>query len=411
MKSAVICWRSAPSLLPIGTRTRWKARSAKLNEEQLTSQTFLSFLSLQALSMNNTEDSATKKRQSSPVRQNVRRQHADTQRSMPFLPHCLSNVPCVMDTISVLHMLRPDHRATECRLKNRGWGLHNLLVLMSSNQQAQRQAEPDDHAIAHGANGKRLVINCLLYSGAEQTLFTEDTARALGLVGVAETVTVKVIGGIHCAPTLARRVVGSCPVRRLEAPPSFAESKGTRREAPCPRVNRLNPASTFQYRCHCAQIEDNMEQLLKKFWKLESIGIQHQEKKMTQDLIRLPDNRPLAEHRLQAVERSIQRDPVKRLEYTAVIGEYLRNGWAEEVTSRTNRLIKSGTCHIMECRRWLTTGLNLQADLVRVLLRVRQYRIVVQADIEKMYLQVGLRVEDRVACRFLWRICSQDEPV
>ncbi|KRZ61370.1 hypothetical protein T02_8785 [Trichinella nativa] len=61
-------------------------------------------------------------------------------------------------------------------------------------------------AIAHGANGKRLVINCLLYSGAEQTLFTEDTARALGLVGVAETVTVKVIGGIHCAPTLARRV-------------------------------------------------------------------------------------------------------------------------------------------------------------------------------------------------------------
>ncbi|KRX50263.1 hypothetical protein T05_1646 [Trichinella murrelli] len=42
-------------------------------------------------------------------------------------------------------MLQPKHRATECRLKNRYWGLQHLLVLMSSNQQAQRQAEPDDH--------------------------------------------------------------------------------------------------------------------------------------------------------------------------------------------------------------------------------------------------------------------------
>ncbi|KRY37305.1 hypothetical protein T01_3945 [Trichinella spiralis] len=272
MKSAVICWRSAPScdttlisafrvllpvlikLLPIGTRTRWKARSAKLKEEQLTSQTFLSFLSLQALSMNNTEDSATKKRRSSPVRQNVRRQPR-RHSTIDALPASLS-LKC-----AVCH---GEHHVTNCfkflkqgsekrkktartlylcfrcyglsiELKNRGWGFHHLLVLMSSNQQAQRQAEPDDHvpplkqkqkgkqppvycspthavqpesvkAIAHGANGKRLVINCLLYRGAEQTLVTEDRARALGLVGVAETVIVKGIGGIHCTPTLARRV-------------------------------------------------------------------------------------------------------------------------------------------------------------------------------------------------------------
>ncbi|KRX12430.1 hypothetical protein T07_1185 [Trichinella nelsoni] len=40
-----------------------------------------------------------------------------------------------------------------------------------------------------------------------------------------------------------------------------------------------------------------------------------------------------------------------------------------------------------------------------------QYQIAVQADTEKMYLQVGLRVEDRDAFRFLWRNCVQDSPV
>ncbi|KRY23986.1 hypothetical protein T12_7613 [Trichinella patagoniensis] len=127
------------------------------------------------------------------------------------------------DTISVLHMLQPEHRATECRLKNRGWGLHHLLVLMSSNQQAQRQAEPDDHVpplkqVSHRSK-KGNNLPCIAH---QHTRFSQNpvsnseghctwckweaTARALGLVGEAETVTVKGIGGIHCTPTLARKV-------------------------------------------------------------------------------------------------------------------------------------------------------------------------------------------------------------
>ncbi|KRZ81635.1 hypothetical protein T08_8787 [Trichinella sp. T8] len=58
----------------------------------------------------------------------------------------------------------------------------------------------------------------------------------------------------------------------------------------------------------------------------------------------------------------------------------------------------------------LETGPNLQADLVSILLRFRQYRIAVQADIEKMYLQVGLQAEDRDTCSFLWRDCRSDAP-
>ncbi|KRY05226.1 hypothetical protein T01_11855, partial [Trichinella spiralis] len=76
---------------------------------------------------------------------------------------------------------------------------------------------------------------------------------------------------------------------------------------------------------------------LKKFWELESIGIQQQEDKTTQDApgtVQLPDNYALAERRLRSVERRLRKDPTKQREYSAVIEEYLRNGWAEEVTTQ-----------------------------------------------------------------------------
>ncbi|KRY09343.1 hypothetical protein T12_16119 [Trichinella patagoniensis] len=70
----------------------------------------------------------------------------------------------------------------------------------------------------------------------------------------------------------------------------------------------------------------------------------------------------------------------------------------------------SAKCAGVSLNDHLETGPNLQADLVSILLRFRQHRIAVQADIEKMYLQVGLRAEDRDACRFLWRDCRSDAP-
>ncbi|KRY45624.1 hypothetical protein T03_3781 [Trichinella britovi] len=283
-------------------------------------------------------------------------------------------------------------------------------VLLANTRGSARIRFQTVKAIATSANVKRLVINCLFDSDAEQTLVTEDTAKALGLVGMAESVTVKGIGGIHCTPTLARRVrfrlspvkandhdldveptealthpqfcddIQSVPVRcdnwkhlqHLRIPgeqdeklpvhvligvDSHGQFLGWVVHDP------VNPPSAHQYLFHCDQKEDNMECTLKKFWKHESIGIQQQEDKTTQDavsrqfldtlthdgsrysvgllwkpgVVQLPDNYALAEHRLQSVERRLIKAPTKQREYSAVIEKYLHNGWAEEVTTQSGQ--------------------------------------------------------------------------
>ncbi|KRZ74046.1 hypothetical protein T10_7368 [Trichinella papuae] len=423
--------------------------------------------------------------------------------------------------------LSQSHTSQRCTMKRQGWKTHYLLSTEpAQNSRTSRPTESDNptthsekktrsessketnprvllantrgltrirfqtvKAIASGANGQRLTVNCLFDSGAETTLVTEEVAKALNLVGTSETVTVKGIGGIQCAPTVARRVrfclspidtnqsgvsdkliealtlpricddIHSIPIRcdewkhlqHLQLPEEEDEKLpihvliGVDSYDPVAIETTLGwvffgpvtPPTTSQNRFNCAQIEDSTEQTL-KFWELDSIGVQHLEETTPQDksdATQLPDNFPLAERRLRAVERSLRKDPVKPREYSSVIEEYLHHGWAEEVTTQSGQpgkiwylphhAVYKNTDGQLKCRivfdgsakyngvslnDYLETGPNLQADLVGILLRFRQYRIAVQADIEKMYLQVGLQTDDRDACRFLWRDCKTDAP-
>ncbi|KRZ65467.1 hypothetical protein T10_12933, partial [Trichinella papuae] len=563
-------------LLPTQTRTKWKEHSAKLTEEQVTSQTFLSFLSQQTLCMDNTENLANRKRQSSPARHNVRRQprkhttidalHASLILKCAVCQgeHHISNCPQFLNqgseerkkTARTLYLcfkcLRQGHRATECRLKKRGWNLHRLLTSTSSNQQTQRQTDPDNQkqpprktsrleekteatanvlltsthsparirfqtirAIAHGAEGNRIIVNCLFDSAAERTLVREDVAQILGLAEPIETITEKGINGIHCHSATSRKIqirlsplnsdhheranqfiealtltkicddIPSVPFRSkdwkhleplhlseewdanlpihiligLDFYGRFLGEKILRGGYNDPVAiettlgwvvfGPVNPLPTTKCQVNCVKIEDETERTLKKFLELDSIGIKSQEENLTQDSVSAQFHSTLAydgsrysvgycgnPQRLQAVERSIIKDPVKQLAYSTVIEEYIRNGWAEEVTSQNEqndkiwylphyqvyktvngelkcRVVFDGSAKYggVSLNQCLEAGPNLQTDLLGVLLRFRQYQIAVQADIEKMYLQVARRVEDRDACCFLWRNCLQDAPV
>ena len=51
---------------------------------------------------------------------------------------------------------------------------------------------------------------------------------------------------------------------------------------------------------------------------------------------------------------------------------------------------------------FLETGPKLQNDLVDVLLRFRRFEVALLCDVSEMYLQVGIRPEDRRFLQFLW---------
>ncbi|KRY81887.1 hypothetical protein T4D_4317 [Trichinella pseudospiralis] len=126
----------------------------------------------------------------------------------------------------------------------------------------------------------------------------------------------------------------------------------------------------------------------------------------------LPNHFVSARRRLRAVERRLAQD-----------SDYLKNGWAERMSNEG----KSGRMwylshHVVyqqgpegivfdgseknqgtSLNDHLDAGPKVQTDLMGILLRFRRFRVVLQLDIAKMYLQVGLHEDERDFCRFLWR--------
>ena len=142
----------------------------------------------------------------------------------------------------------------------------------------------------------------------------------------------------------------------------------------------------------------------------------------------LPDNRQIAEERLNSLSRRLERDPALKTKYQAGIDDLLAKGYAEKVE---NDEVSNGTriwylphhpvLHpkkpdkvriVFDCAaKYAGTSLNDQVlqgpdltnRLVGVLLRFRQEQVAVTADIESMFHQVKVVAEDRDVLRFLWR--------
>ncbi|KRY41585.1 hypothetical protein T01_4572 [Trichinella spiralis] len=82
--------------------------------------------------------------------------------------------------------------------------------------------------------------------------------------------------------------------------------------------------------------------------------------------------------------------------------------WAPATIDKTTtkcRIVFDGSAQYggVTLNQHIDVGPALQNDLVKALLRFRRFRIALQADISKMFLQIGLNEQDRDVCRFLWR--------
>ncbi|KRX12340.1 hypothetical protein T07_9691, partial [Trichinella nelsoni] len=208
-----------------------------------------------------------------------------------------------------------------------------------------------------------------------------------------------------------------------------------------------------------AKTEDHLDDILKNFWDVEAIGIKDEEKEIDSKALqlfektvrfdgeryevqlpwsnqesKLPNNYKQALDRLIQMERSLRRNPTKAQLYENGMKEYLENGFVEEVndvqgqpgrtwylphhpvlredkSSTKCRIVFDGSAQFRNdsLNRQLDPGPPLQKDLVKILLRFRRFRVGLQADISKMFLQIGLHEKDRDVTRFLWRELGSHE--
>ena len=143
---------------------------------------------------------------------------------------------------------------------------------------------------------------------------------------------------------------------------------------------------------------------------------------------RLPDNKEVAERRLASLRSRLIRNPELSLRYRQEMKSLLDEGHAEQVpfhdsSSAPNKIwylphhpvlnpkkpekvrivFDCAAVHkSMSLNSQVMQGPNLNNNLMGVLLRFRQERVAVMADIKSMFHQVLVTPEHRDALRFLW---------
>ncbi len=210
-----------------------------------------------------------------------------------------------------------------------------------------------------------------------------------------------------------------------------------------------NLVTIHTLKCASEEVErknDGLVQELKKFWDLETLGIQpqcvyeeflesikyednHYEVNLPwkPDHAELPDNYDLSKKRLLGLLKRLHNEPEVLKEYDNVIRGQCNKGIVEpvpesnEVAKRVHYLphhavirqdkattklrvvydasARSSGPSLNDC---LYSGPSLTQNIVDIMLRFRTYKVALTGDIEKAFLMVHVAQSDRDALRFLW---------
>ncbi|XP_028411127.1 uncharacterized protein LOC114533731 [Dendronephthya gigantea] len=210
-----------------------------------------------------------------------------------------------------------------------------------------------------------------------------------------------------------------------------------------------NLATIHTLKCASEEVEcknDVLAQELKRFWDLETVGIQsqcvyeeflesilyvenHYEVKLPwkHDHAELPDNYDLSKKRLLGLLKRLRNEPEVLKEYYNVIRDQLNKEIVESAPKPNEEiksmhylphhavirqdktttklrvvydaLAKSRGPSLNDC---LYSGPSLTQNIVDIMMRFRAYKVALTGDIEKAFLMIHVAESDRDALRFLW---------
>lgn len=224
-------------------------------------------------------------------------------------------------------------------------------------------------------------------------------------------------------------------------------------------TSTINQVTFVNHIAH-TEAENNIENLIKQHFELDSIGISQKKpasdpeeralailKATTRHLPEgrfecgllwktdnetMPQNKESAMRRLLSIERKMNKDEIFRTKYTEQINNLLKNGYAEPAlappsSQRTWYLPHFAVVHPQKGKMRLVfdaaertngkslndallSGPDLLQSLFGVLVRFRQGPVAVAADIKEMFLRIKIREIDRDSLRFLWREKNDQKP-
>ncbi|XP_066157588.1 uncharacterized protein [Euwallacea fornicatus] len=193
------------------------------------------------------------------------------------------------------------------------------------------------------------------------------------------------------------------------------------------------------------EVEDNFSET--KAWSAEELECEehfqrtHRRSVDGRFMVAIPLKHPVADlgnsktkalHRFLSLERKLSRDSALREEYCSFMREYSSLGHMTRVLDEDDRVsyymphhpvIKTESCTtklrvVFDCSMPSSTGKSLndlqmvgpviQSDLFDILIRFREFRFVVSADIAKMYRQVFVEPKQRSLQRIFWRESPSD---
>ncbi|KAJ8045018.1 hypothetical protein HOLleu_07935 [Holothuria leucospilota] len=230
---------------------------------------------------------------------------------------------------------------------------------------------------------------------------------------------------------------------------------------PTTKGHRFLTYHTKQVKTFKCQIVESVDDTIKKFWEIDSMGIKEEnvpqtnEERRALELVKeslktvdgryevkipwsgnkdeISNNKIIAERRLHNLEKKLTSDKCLGEEYCKVINDYEEKGYIKKVNESDKGLERawylphfavvkpdrettkvrivydaSAKYNGLSLNDVILNGPKLQTDLFDVLLNFRRNKIALMCDISEMYMQVGIDKDDRGMLRFLWRDLDQN---